>query len=120
MKKDELLYFLHIRDAIKKISEYSSDVDEQNFLKNTMLQDALVRQIEIIGEASNKISINTRNKYKNVPWKQIIGMRNRIIHEYFGVRLDVVWDTVRNNIPGLKDDINKIIDELTPQSSLDL
>jgi uncharacterized protein with HEPN domain len=120
MKKDDLLYFLHIRDAIRKILEYTSNVDEQNFLKNSILQDALVRQIEIIGEASNKISAKSRNKYPNVPWKQMIGMRNRIIHEYFGVRLDIVWDTVRNNIPGLKDDINKIIEELTPQSSLDL
>jgi uncharacterized protein with HEPN domain len=119
MKKDELLYFLHIRDAIKKILEYSSNVEEQDFLKNTILQDALVRQIEIIGDASNKISLKTRNKYQNIPWTQIVGMRNRIIHEYFGVRLDIVWDTVKNNIPGLKDNIDKIIDELTPQSSLD-
>lgn len=119
MKKDDLLYFLHIRDSIKKVLEYSSGVDEKSFLKNTMLQDALVRQIEIIGEASNKVSVNTRTKYSNIPWKQIIAMRNRIIHEYFGIRLDIVWDTVQNNIPSLKDDIDKIIEELTPQSSLD-
>lgn len=119
MKKDDLLYFLHIRDSIKKILSYTSGVDEESFLSNTMLQDALVRHIEIIGEASNKVSDNTRNKYSNVPWKQINGMRNRIVHEYFGVRLDIVWDTIQNDIITLKDDVDKIIEDLTPQSSLD-
>lgn len=114
-----MLYFLHIRDAIKRVIEYSSDIDEKSFLKNTMLQDALVRQFEIIGEASNKVSESTQKKYSNIPWKRIVGMRNRIIHEYFGVRLDIIWDSVQNDIPNLRSDIDKIIEDLTPQSSLD-
>jgi uncharacterized protein with HEPN domain len=119
MKKDDLLYFLHIRDSINRILEYTSGKDKDVFFTNSMIQDAVVRQLEIIGEASNKIIKETRKKYPNVPWKQIIGMRNRIIREYFGVRLGLVWDTIQNDIPVLKHDVQKIIEDLTPQSTLD-
>jgi uncharacterized protein with HEPN domain len=119
MKRDDLLFFLHIRDSINRILEYSSGKDTDEFFKNSMVQDAVVRQLEIIGEASSKVRKETREKYSNVPWKQIIVMRNRIIHEYFGVRPGIVWDTVQNDIPILKNDVQRIIEDLTPQSTLD-
>lgn len=120
MKKDDLLYVFHIRDSVKKILEYMEGKSKEEFQKNSMLQDAVVRQLEIIGEASNRISIKIRNKYPDIPWKLIIGMRNRIIHEYFGIKYSIVWDTVHEDLPALEIHLEKIIRDLTPQSTLDL
>ena len=120
MKKDNLVFVQHIRDSINKIILYTGNISQMEFNSNSLIQDGVIRQIEIIGKASKNISEDFENKYKLIPWKQMIGMRNKMIHDYFGVRLNIVWDTLNNEIPFLKSEINKILLELIPKSPLGL
>ncbi len=120
MKKDNLVFVLHIRDSINKILQYTKNISHDEFKNNTMIQDAVIRQIEIIGEASKNLPEEFRNQYEDIPWKRMIGMRNKVIHEYFGVRLNIVWDAVKDEIPSLKILIDNIISKLTPKSPLGL
>jgi len=106
--KDDELYLKHIRDSISKIEEYTKGIDREKFLENSLIQDGVVRQLEIIGEATKKLSQEFRSKYPQSPWKDIAGMRDKLIHGYFGVNLDAVWDTVKSDIPNLKDEIRNI------------
>lgn len=114
MNKLDIIYIYHIRDSVKKIIDYSKDVSESDFKKKTIIQDAIIRQIEIIGEASSKLSSDFKKKYNNIPWKNIIGMRNKLIHDYFGVDINAVWKTIKMDIPFLKIEIIKIIDQSDP------
>ncbi|RJQ17025.1 DUF86 domain-containing protein [Candidatus Woesearchaeota archaeon] len=104
--KEDSFYIKHIAEAIKKIEEYAKN--KTQFQQNTMIQDATIRQIEIIGEATKKISQKTKQKY-NLPWKDIAGMRDKLIHEYFGVDIAAVWKTVENDLPILKKEIEKMV-----------
>lgn len=83
-----------------------------------MMQDALIRQIEVIGEASRNINEEFKSKYAEVPWKNMLAMRNKVIHEYFGVNLKIVWEAVKIEIPLLKTKIDEIIKNETPKSPL--
>lgn len=103
MKKDDTAYLRHILDAIMRIEKYTSAVDENRFMADEVVQDATIRQLEIIGEAAKKISTETKGRYPDIEWKDITGMRDKLIHDYFGVDLDAVWDTVVNDLPKLKD-----------------
>ena len=89
MKKDDTVYLRHILDAIELIEEYTEGMSENEFLSNSMAHDAVVRQIEIIGEAANRIPLEVQSLYPNLPWTQMIGARNRLIHGYDNVDLDI-------------------------------
>lgn len=119
MKKDNSVYLEHILICIDKINTYSEGIEYKDFLKNAMMQDAIIRLIGIIGEAATKVSPEVKSKYTQIEWTDIKGMRNRIIHDYFDVRLDVIWDSVRNELPKLKIQINSIMSEIKTQTSLD-
>ncbi len=110
MKKNDLVYLDHILDSIERIEEYTEGMEGPDFLSNKLVQDGTIRQIEIIGEATKNLSKDFREKYPQVPWKDIAGMRDRLIHHYFGVNLKDVWYTVKVDIPVLKDEIMAIID----------
>ncbi|PEN12557.1 DUF86 domain-containing protein [Longibacter salinarum] len=97
--KTDRVYVEHIMDAIHQIEEYTRGVDRQTFEENRMLQDATVRQIEIIGEASRQLSESFRRRVSEVPWRAVIGMRNRLAHDYLNIDLEVV----QNDVPLLKD-----------------
>jgi uncharacterized protein with HEPN domain len=112
MIKDDIVYLNHIIDAISRIEEYVHGLTYDDFIENYLIQDGVIRQIQVIGEATKKISYNTRGKYPDIPWKDIAGMRDKLIHDYFGIDLDAVWDTVEKDIPLLKDEIQTIIKEL--------
>ena len=111
MKKDDSVYIMHILDAMNKIEKYVKGIGHGDFVKNSLLQDAVIRELEIIGEAAKKLSADFREKYPDIPWKEMAGMRDKLIHEYFGVDLDAVWNTVEKDIPSLKGKINKIIEK---------
>ena len=101
MEKDRL-YIKHILDAILAIDQFTMNVEFEGFLENKLLQDGVVRELEIIGEASKKLSSDFKDSHKELPWQDITGMRDKLIHEYFGVDLMVVWETVKQDLPNLK------------------
>jgi uncharacterized protein with HEPN domain len=112
MKKDDTIYLRHILDAIVKIEKYTKDIDYKRFIEDTQIQDSVIRQLEIIGEATKHLSDTFRDKYPSIPWKKIAGMRNKLIHDYFGVDIDAVWNTVKDDIPKLKEEVSLIIGEI--------
>lgn len=113
MIKDDSVYLRHILEAINKIEEYTNETKYQIFIENSLIQDGVIRQIEIIGEAVKNISEKLKNNYPNIPWKDISGMRDKLIHDYLGVDVETIWDTVEKDIPVFKKDIENILG-LTP------
>ncbi|MCK4905602.1 DUF86 domain-containing protein [bacterium] len=111
MKRDELVYLKHILDAISEIEEYIENVNHEKFLATRIIQNAVIRQFEIIGEATRRLSEELRQKYKVLPWKEMAGMRDKLIHDYFGVDLEAVWDTATKDIRVLKDEIKNILEK---------
>ena len=109
MEKDDKIYIHHILDATSLVEEYLHGVDEATFLKKTLIQDGVIRQLEIIGEASNHVSKYLQDTYPEIPWADIIGMRNKLIHDYFGVDLEKVWMTAQEDIPYLKENIINLL-----------
>ena len=99
MARDELVYLLHILDAINTVAEYLYDVDEEKFKATRLLQDGVIRQIEIIGEAVRHISKDIRKSYPEVPWQDVAGMRDKLIHGYFGVDIEKVGTQHRKIYP---------------------
>jgi uncharacterized protein with HEPN domain len=102
MTKDDTVYLKHMNDSIDKIIRYAGELDQNEFLKDEMVQDAVIRQIEIVGEASKRLSPGFKDTHPEIPWKDIVGMRNKLIHDYMGVDIDAVWDTIGKDIGFLK------------------
>lgn len=111
MKKTNEVYLRHILDAIEQIEEYVEGIGRHDLDKQPMLQDAVLRQLEIVGEASRQLSDAFHRKHDSIPWHAIIGMRNRIAHDYLGVDLDVVWEVVQYDLPDLKTSVQAILDD---------
>ncbi|TKB95569.1 HepT-like ribonuclease domain-containing protein [Pedobacter cryophilus] len=98
----------HILEALEEIETYLIEIDFNTFLNNSMMRFACIKQMEIIGEASNHISEEIKNQFSDIEWTQIIGMRNIFVHEYFGVDLILVWEIIKNDLPILKERIIRI------------
>ncbi|MFC1718064.1 DUF86 domain-containing protein [Candidatus Poribacteria bacterium] len=102
MKRDHRLYLDDILEAIGKIERYTEGLNIDQFRDDDKTFDAVIRNFEIIGEAVKHIPPDIREKAPDIPWKAMAGMRDKLIHEYFGVRFDVVWDTIRKRFPEVK------------------
>lgn len=98
----------HILDAIAEIESYTANVEFKDFLVNSMMRFASIKQIEIIGEAANFITPATKELFSDIEWKQIVGMRHILIHEYFGVDANLVWQVIVDDIPLLKEAIIRV------------
>ena len=112
MKKDPKIFLKHILDSIAEIEKNLKGIHEAEFKKLVPKQDAVIRRLEIIGEAAKNIPGNIRLKYQFVPWKKIAGSRDVLIHQYFEVDLEAVWDAATKDIIQLKKDVKKILGEL--------
>jgi uncharacterized protein with HEPN domain len=98
----DVLYIRHILEATNRILEYTSGIDRSSFLALPMVQDAVVRQLEIIGEAVKHLSVEFRDAHPSVRWRDIAGMRDKLVHDYFGVDMEAVWRTVADDVPPLQ------------------
>lgn len=116
MEKDDLIYIEHILDSINAIEDFSKALSKEELISNRLKQSAIVREIEIIGEAVRNISEKLKNKHKEIEWKNIVGTRDKMIHHYFGVDLNIVWEIIKTNLPDLKSKISKIKKELKASS----
>lgn len=110
MNKDPEVFVKHIMEGIEIIEKYTKNLSEQDFLGSTEKQDAVMRRLEIIGEAIKNLSIDYQQQYPAIPWQDITAMRNKLIHEYFGVDVELVWEVVKKDLPELKKQVEAIID----------
>lgn len=110
-EKKDSVYFHHILDCINNILNYTKNISEQDFLSNQMIKDAVVRNFEIIGEATKRVSLQTRENYKNIEWKKMAGIRDKLIHDYIEVDYEIIWFTVTQILPNLKISIQNIADD---------
>jgi uncharacterized protein with HEPN domain len=108
IKAEFLDYIDDILDAILKIQTFLSGFDFETFSKDDKTQFAVIRALEIIGEASKKIPDKIKTSYSDIPWREIAGMRDKLIHDYFGVDIDVVWKTAVEDIPSIFNSLNQI------------
>ena len=112
MKREYLDYLEDLVLAMDRAMSFITGMQYSSFKKDDKTVYAVIRAIEIIGEAAKKIPVAVKSKYPDIPWKEMAGMRDKLIHEYFGVKLDIVWNTVKNEIPSLHKRLAGIIDEL--------
>lgn len=109
MSLDLIKYVEHILEEIEYLEKTSADLSYNGFLRDSTLTRAFARSLEIIGEASKKVPISFRKKYPEVEWKSMAGMRDKLIHDYFGVDFELIWDVVKNHLPTLKEKLKKLI-----------
>lgn len=108
-KRGIKLYIEDVRDSIAKIEKYTSGLNFDSFSKDAKTIDAVVRNLAIIGEAVKNFPDELKSKYPQVPWKEIAGTRNKAIHEYFGVDEDILWETIKKDLPSFKKQISEIL-----------
>ena len=109
MSKEPIEYLKHINDECNYILSVSLNLSKEEFLENETLKRAVTRSLEIIGEATKKIPADFKIKWNSVQWKNMAGMRDRLIHDYIGVNYSIVWDVIKNKIPDLHNQISKIL-----------
>jgi len=109
MTKSDRVRVHHILDAAKEAIEFLKDKSRKDLDADRKLSLALVRLLEVIGEAARGISPEFREKHSKIPWKQMMGMRNRLIHGYYDINLDIIWETVTKDLPPLVSQLEKIL-----------
>jgi uncharacterized protein with HEPN domain len=112
MKRGYKLFVRDILDAIDKIEQFVGDISYQEFIQDDKTSTAVVKKIEIIGEAIKNIPPAIRAKYRNIPWRDIVGMRNKISHGYFGIDYEIVWAVIKQKLPVLKAQVTQMLKEI--------
>jgi uncharacterized protein with HEPN domain len=113
MSRDFKVYLEDIVEAIQRIREYSLDLSLENLLADRKTLDAIVRNLEIIGEATKNIPEYIRSEYPHEDWKKIAGLRDILIHEYFGIDVEIIWDILKNKLGSLEETANRILGNQT-------
>ncbi len=111
-RRDTKALIEDIQEGIHRILLYTDGKTHDEFLADLRTQDAVVRNIEIIGEATKKLPVDFKQDHADIPWKAIAGTRDKLVHDYFGVNYDVVWTIVRNDLPSLLEQINAVLEDL--------
>jgi len=117
MTRDLRLYIEDILDSIAKIERYTKDIDQQQFLTDTQLQDSVLRRLEIIGEAVKNVPSSFRDRFPQIPWKNVAGLRDILIHEYFGVNMRRAWKVIKEDLLDLKLNLIKVKKDLESSNS---
>jgi uncharacterized protein with HEPN domain len=116
-EKGDLVFIEHILESISAIEDFSKGINKEELISNRLKQSAIVREVEIIGEAVKNISEETKKKYPKVKWKEIVGTRDKMIHHYFGVDINIIWEIIKKDLPILKKQIYKIKKEINSDST---
>lgn len=111
-KRDYRLFLQDILESIERIEEYTEGYDFETFTKDRKTVDAVLRNLEIIGEAAKHVPENIRMQHPEIPWKRVIGLRNVVIHHYFGVDLSIVWVIIKKQLPELKNAVISLLEEI--------
>lgn len=109
MRRDDSIRFRHMLDAAKEVMSFAKNKTRKDLDKDRMLTLSLVKSIEIIGEAASKVTDETKKRFPEIPWTNMIAMRNHLIHAYFDIDLDVLWGTIVDDLPPFIEDLEKII-----------
>jgi len=110
-KREFILYLEDMLQSMERIEEYLGSLNFRKFKMNYLIVDAIIRNFEIIGEASKNVPKNVQEKYPEIPWKKMYGLRNLIAHEYFGIDYEMIWEIAKKNLPQNRTDLTKIIDK---------
>ena len=102
----------HIQDAILEIESYTNNISFEEFATNSMVLFASVKQLEIIGEAANNITEHFQKIYNEIEWRTIIGLRNLLVHQYFGIDEEIVWGIIQKDIPKLQEEVKQILEQI--------
>lgn len=116
MKEKNRVFIEHILESIALIESYVEQFTKEKFLSSREKQDAVIRRLEIIGEAVKNLSFDLRQKCPNIPWREIAGMRDMLIHKYFGVDLELTWKTVQKDLPILKRELSNLLEMMKDQA----
>ena len=109
--RDYKLYLYDIKEAIDKVESFTADLTSEEFAKDVKTVDAVTRNLQVIGEAAGHVPKRIKEKHRNIDWRGMVGMRNILVHEYFGVRSEVIWKTIRERLPELRNKIEEILKE---------
>jgi len=116
IEREFILYLEDMFQSMQRIEEYIGDLVFKEFKMKYMVVDAVIRNFEIIGEASKKIPLAIQEKYPEIPWRKMYGLRNLIAHEYFGIDYEMIWEIAKNNLPQNRNDLHEIIEKEKAQS----
>lgn len=111
MPRDYRLYLDDILESCRKIRQFTEGMSFQEFQRDVKTQDAVIRNFEVIGEAANRLPDDIKSRYQDIEWARIIGFRNILIHEYFGVKLETVWSAIEEKVPSLEEQTKEVLGE---------